>query len=82
MGSSSEVYGCQGNGSGAGVTIFTQSAEETKMVRFEGEFQAESQSPGDLEARSATSEVTGKTKRDGSYLRNFRREEGVCCCGI
>ncbi|CDF38694.1 WD40-repeat containing protein [Chondrus crispus] len=63
MDSSGEVYGCQVEFSGAEVTVFRQSAEkETKMVRLQGEFETESQSPGDVEARSVTSEVIGKKR--------------------
>ncbi|CDF39810.1 WD40-repeat containing protein [Chondrus crispus] len=63
MDSSGEVYGCQVKESGAEVTVFRQSAEkETKMVRLQGEFETESQSPGDVEARSVTSEVTRKKR--------------------
>ncbi|CDF37667.1 WD40-repeat containing protein [Chondrus crispus] len=63
MDSSGQVYGCQVKESGAEVTVFTQSAEkETKIVRLEGEFETESQSPGDVEARSVTSEVTEKKR--------------------
>ncbi|CDF36259.1 unnamed protein product [Chondrus crispus] len=63
MDSRGEVNGCWVEWHEGAVTVFTQSAEkETKMVRLEGEFETASQSPGDLEARSVTSEVTGKRR--------------------
>ncbi|CDF37477.1 WD40-repeat containing protein [Chondrus crispus] len=59
-----EVYGCQVEESGAKVTVFTQSAEETKMVRLEGESETESQGAGVLEA--------SRRKRGGPLRACFR----------
>ncbi|CDF38040.1 WD40-repeat containing protein [Chondrus crispus] len=59
------VFGCQVEKSGGEVTVCTQSAEkETKMVRLEGEFEAESQGPGELGA--------SRRKRGGSLRACFR----------
>ncbi|CDF38963.1 WD40-repeat containing protein [Chondrus crispus] len=58
MDSSGEVYGCQVEGGGAKVIVFTQSAEkETKMVELEGEFETESQGPG---ANDPSSQLEGE----------------------
>ncbi|CDF40200.1 WD40-repeat containing protein [Chondrus crispus] len=67
MDSSGEVYGCQVARPRAKVLVFTQSAEkETKMVELEGEFETESQGPGDLEASRH------------KMCRRFRAYFGMC----
>ncbi|CDF33339.1 WD40-repeat containing protein [Chondrus crispus] len=87
MDSSGEVYGCQVEGSGAKVMVFTQSAEkETKMVELEGEFETESQGPGANEPssqleREFETESQGLGDVEASRLkmcRRFRACFGMC----
>ncbi|CDF36609.1 WD40-repeat containing protein [Chondrus crispus] len=56
------VFGCQVEKSGGEITVCTQSAEkETKMVRLEGEFEAESRGPEEL----------GTSRRKRGLRENF-----------